>query len=151
METGGGVNRIISCHCFCKHIISTATKDDRPTSAPIIGFAHLYNTYRGCYRAPWFGNNDPSQTALVLAYDAAAIPVDQEDCSPTNPLQAYDKGKSTAAGTIVGGHTSPYHGKITDKTTVSALVQSLGGDIAWDSAIWDFSGDTPTLKNNHER
>ena len=151
VEDGGGTNRIISCHCFCEHIISTATKDDRPTSAPIIGFAHLYNTYKGCYRAPWFGNNDPSQTALVLAYDIAAIPVDQEDCSATNPLQAFDKGKSTAAGTIVGGHTSPYHGKMTDKATVSALVQSLGGDIAWDSAIWDFSGDTPTLKNNPER
>ena len=151
IENGGGTNRIISCHCFCEHIISSATKDDRPTSSPIIGFAHLYNTYKGCYRAPWFGNNDPTQTALVLAYDAAAIPVDQEDCSPSNPLQAYDKGKSTAAGTIVGAHTSPYHGKMTDKTTVSALVQSLGGDIAWDSAIWDFTGNTPALKNNPER
>ena len=156
---GGGVNRLISCHVFSQLIMSdtSGTTSARPGSGVIIGFAHLYNTYKGCYRAPWYGNNDPSATGLDISRTQypEAIPVDQEDSTPESPLQAFDKGKTTAAGTISGigdtNYSSPYHGKITDKTTVSALVQSLGGDIAWDSAIWDFSGDTPTLKNNHER
>lgn len=102
------------------------TKDNYYSSGAIVAFGASHNTYENCYRRADLDFRDYCD--LFLLYD-------QENSSPTSPL-IYNKIEGA-------GYNYPYHGKAAPVgATLTQVAQSLG----WSSAIWNFSGDIPTIK-----
>ena len=72
-----------------------------------------------------------------------------ENVSSTNPLWTYDSSGSFVQTTKTtldysdGSAIFAYQGKCDKTKTLSQLASTTLG---WDSSIWDFTGDLPTLK-----
>lgn len=102
------------------------TKDNYYSSGAIVAFGASHNTYENCYRRADLDFRD---------YCDAFGLYDQENSSPTSPL-IYN--------TVEGAsYYYPYHGKAAPVgATLTQVAQSLG----WSTAIWNFSGDIPTIR-----
>ena len=98
------------------------------SSGAIVAFGATHNTYENCYRRADLDFRD---------YCDAFKLYDQENSSPAAPLAHQE---------VVGSsYNYPYHGKAAPAgATLTQVAQSLG----WSTAIWDFSGDKPTIKPN---
>ena len=98
------------------------------SSGAIVGFGASHNTYENCYH-----NAD----LIFRDYASAFKFYEQQNSSPDVPLSYQEAGEST--------YNFPYHGKAAPAgATITQVAQSLN----WDGAIWDFSGDVPSIKPN---
>ena len=97
----------------------------------VVGYTSLKNYLTDCVRRPDAVYN----TAVFFDYSDVFSLYDQDNSNPTTPLEVV---------AVTGANYNwPYHGKAASAgKTVSDVAQDLG----WDSAIWDFSTDYPTLK-----
>lgn len=97
----------------------------------IVGYTAKANYLAGCLRNPAMKYDE----VMFFDYTDAFSLYDQDDASPSAPLMI----------TAVEGadYNYPYHGKAAPSgKTLSEVAKSLG----WSTAIWDFSGEKPTLK-----
>ena len=93
---------------------------NRYPAGAIVGYTSVFNYLSNCWRNP------------AMSYDFGGKSlVDQEDSSPSNPLQGVESP-----------YYYPYHGKAATSSRLSTVAQSIG----WSSEVWDFSGDTPQFK-----
>ncbi len=97
----------------------------------VVGYTSLKNYLTDCVRRPDAVYN----TSVFFDYSDVFSLYDQDNSNPTTPLEVV---------AVTGANYNwPYHGKAASAgKTVSDVAQDLG----WDSAIWDFSTDYPTLK-----
>ncbi|MBP5483999.1 MAG: hypothetical protein J6X99_07070 [Bacteroidales bacterium] len=96
------------------------------SSGAIVAFGATHNTYANCYRRADLDFRD---------YNDAFVLYDQDNSSPTNPLVIK---KIEGAG-----YNYPYHGKAAPAgATLTQVAQTIG----WSTAIWNFSGDIPTIR-----
>lgn len=101
------------------------------TSGMVVAYTSLKNYLTDCVRRPDAVYN----TAIFFDYTDVFSLYDQENSDPTTPLVVIPVDGAN--------YNMPYHGKAAAAgKTVSEIAQTLG----WDSAIWDFSTDYPTLK-----
>lgn len=97
----------------------------------IVGYTVSDNTFTDCKRNPAMEYNKN----IFFDYSDAFSLYDQSNSSANQPIFFAE-----VAG---ANHNYPYHGQAAPEgMTVSQVAQSLG----WSSAIWDFSGDLPTLR-----
>jgi len=98
----------------------------------IVGYTAKANYLVGCLRNPAMKYDQ----AIFFDYTDAFSLYDQPDSSPTSPLMIV---------AVEGAdYNYPYHGAAAPEgKTLSEVAKSLG----WSTAIWDFSGDVPTLKS----
>ena len=107
------------------------------SSGAVVGVTFPTCTLTDNYRSP----------AMVLtAYWEPAADYSHPDVSTAHPL-VMQNGAETTATSLASGQQGypqfPYHGKVEAGKTLSQLASTTLG---WDSAIWDFSTDYPTLK-----
>lgn len=107
------------------------------SSGAVVGVSFPTCTLTDNYRSP----------AMVLtAYWVPAADYSHPDVSTAHPL-VMQNGDETTATKLASGQQGypqfPYHGKVEAGKTLSQLASTTLG---WDSAIWDFSTDYPTLK-----
>lgn len=104
------------------------TVADYYSSGAIVAFGATHNTYADCYRKASLDFRDYAGSFLLY---------DQENTSAASPLVVKP---------VEGcAHNYPYHGKAAPAgATLTQVAQSLG----WSTAIWDFSGDVPTILPN---
>ncbi len=119
------------------HATQNVADTDRYCSGLVIGYANKIKSPKMivdmCYRSPAIADNFQDYVGV----------------REINVVENHAFIKDTPA-TIPQRHDLPYgyyhHGRRTNSTTLSALVQrsDIGG--AWSSTIWDFSEDYPRLK-----
>ena len=101
-------------------------KDNYYSSGAIVAFGATHNTYADCYRRADLDFRDYCDPFKLF---------DQENSSPANPLVIPKIEGAT--------YYYPYHGKAAPAgATLTQVAQTIG----WSSAIWDFSGDVPTIR-----
>ena len=128
-------NTVTACIAWNPSIICTDTRDANSAggSGTIVGFTSVKNTLSKGYR-----NSNIDYQPSDSEY--AGHGVDQPDCDGTN----WAKGTTPGTGKK---YQCPYHGTAAAATaTVTSLATSLG----WDTAVWNLTGDRPTLKANPE-
>ena len=125
-------NTVEKCIAWNKSLTQTKPASTVPTfySGAIVGNTSLTNTLTACYRKSDLIFNVPTE-------DGDYKIVDQNDSNAENPL--------TNVGYFISdkdGWATPYHGKATELTTVSAVAKML----QWDETVWNLDGDLPTLR-----
>ena len=101
-------------------------KDNYYSSGAIVAFGATHNTYADCYRRADLDFRDYCDPFKLF---------DQENSSPASPL-VIPKIEGAS-------YYYPYHGKAAPAgATLTQVAQTIG----WSSAIWDFSGDVPTIR-----
>ena len=96
------------------------------SSGAIVAFGATHNTYADCYRRADLDFRDYCDPFKLF---------DQENSSPASPL-VIPKIEGAS-------YYYPYHGKAAPAgATLTQVAQTIG----WSSAIWDFSGDVPTIR-----
>ena len=96
------------------------------SSGAIVAFGATHNTYADCYRRADLAFRDYCDPFKLF---------DQENSSPASPL-VIPKIEGAS-------YYYPYHGKAAPAgATLTQVAQTIG----WSSAIWDFSGDVPTIR-----
>lgn len=106
--------------------VAPGEDQDWYSSGAIVAFGATHNTYADCYRRA---------DLIFRDYSDAFLLYDQENTSPSAPL--------TIQPVVNNTHNYPYHGKAAPAgATVSQLAQQLG----WSPAIWNFSGELPTIR-----
>ena len=91
-----------------------------------MAFGATHNTYADCYRRADLDFRDYCDPFKLF---------DQENSSPASPL-VIPKIEGAS-------YYYPYHGKAAPAgATLTQVAQTIG----WSSAIWDFSGDVPTIR-----
>lgn len=100
------------------------------SSGVIVGFTGTKNTFVGNYRRP------------DVTFSCSG--------KPSGVSAPVDQGATTSSITkgIASSYWYPYHGDATAEPTVSAVAKSLNKsetDVAWDTEVWDLSGDFPVL------
>ena len=148
VSTASANNVLNSCHAYNSSITGTQT-DEGYGSGTIAGFVIVNNTFTNCYRHPAFGNNDAGQTRFSCANEPNELPVDQGlNIDSSNPITAGIVGTTSAKGMLSMKYTYPFHGNVADNSydTMTKLAKYLG----WDTAVWDLTGNHPTLNRNPE-
>ena len=96
------------------------------SSGAIVSYGATHNTYEKCYRRADLNFRD---------YTDAFPLYDQADSSPASPLVIQN---------VEGAqYNFPYHGKA---APVGATLTQVAQSIGWSTAIWNFSGDIPTIR-----
>lgn len=111
----------------------TLIADDAPfssnnyySSGAIVAFTATHNILQNCYHRADLDFRDYSN--LITMYD-------QENSSETAPLMIKP---------IEGwSYNYPYHGKA---AAPGKTLTQVAKDLGWSTAIWNFSGDVPTIK-----
>lgn len=118
-------------------IVASSRTDANWSSAAVVGvLVSTTSTLTNNYRNPamtlttYWGNATDSGVQLTTAFQ-------HPDVDSTHPLTDWN-GNAVTSGTM-----RPYQGKCETGKTLSELASTTLG---WDSSIWDFSGDLPTLK-----
>lgn len=97
----------------------------------VIGYCAVKNTLTDCYRRADMVYNEN----IFFDYSDAFQLYDMPNSSATAPLSPMPVDGAS--------YNYPYHGKAAPAgATLTQVAQSLG----WSGAIWDFSGDVPTLR-----
>ena len=128
--TSASNNTISKCIAFNSSVSALAT-GIYGSSGAIVGYTSCKNILADCYRLYNMAyTNSNNETEYINTM------VDQPNCDGTNWAQGTTPGTKAS-------YQCPYYGvAAANDATVSSLAQTLG----WDSAIWDFSTDYPTLK-----
>ena len=126
---------VVRCMPFNAKVEATNSDGNQHYSSGIvIGYANKNNSpeveVNMCYRKKSFSFSDCSGHSDNIVENHGFI----------SPAAAIPKRKSTLT------YSYYHHGRQTNSSTVSALVQrtDIGG--AWSADIWDFSTDNPTLR-----
>ena len=122
--TGSIVTKSIAWN---KNINCPRTGNDSWAPGGVIGAARYAGTYSQCIR----------RADMVLVDGAnAMVLVDQNDYVNAFPAAPYKPAKNEYA-------QQAYHGKAAASGKTASAVAK---DLAWDTAVWDLSGDLPKLK-----
>jgi hypothetical protein len=118
------------------------------SSGAVVGVAHPNCTLTDNYRNPsmaitaYWGNQTGYTVELAAGYSQPNV------SGTTHPLTDSTGTEMTDTGTANNAANPhypifPYHGKVEAGKTLSVLAETTLG---WDSTVWDFSADLPTLK-----
>ena len=135
-------NTVSKCIAWNPNITFDGTASTSASSGAIIGYTSFKNILDNCYRRydmVYLNSNTAVGTTCQTSM------VDQVDCDGTNwAINGSQPAGGTPAGTSASAqYQAPYYGVAAASTaTVSSIAQSLG----WDSSVWDFTGDLPTLR-----
>lgn len=129
-------NTITGCIAWNPKVKASQSGTGYGSSGAVIGHTSFKNVFGNCYRR--------SDMEYKNSYDCSgnewdATMVDQPNCDGTNWI------KGTTPGTNASyQYQQPYYGVAAANTaTVSSIARDI---IGWDSSVWDFSTDLPTLK-----
>lgn len=124
---GSTNNTVSKCIAF-NPSVSASQVGSYGSSGAIVGVTSIKNVLEDCYRL--------YNMAFVNSNQWGNTMVDQVNCNGTN----WTRDPATGTG---DGNQCAYFGiaAATD-ATVKSIAQTLG----WDSTVWDFTGDLPTLK-----
>lgn len=118
-------------------IVASSRTDANWSSAAVVGvLVSTTSTLTNNYRNPamtlttYWGNATDSGVQLTTAFQ-------HPDVDSTHPLTDWN-GAAVTSSTM-----RPYQGKCDASKTLSELASTTLG---WDSSVWDFTGDLPTLK-----
>ena len=131
------VFKAIGCAAWGSELKAGVFGADNWSSAAFSAVTYPLSTITNCYRNP---------AMAITAYWVPDASYSHPDVSPSSPLIKQDgtPSKATAAGAGQDGYPHfPYHGKVEAGKTLSQLASST---LAWDSSVWDFSGETPVFK-----
>ena len=153
-EMGGLIGRVevntltmTNCVGWSSRITATTLADNSWSTGALIGVTFPKCTLTNNYR-------NPSMT-LTAFWNLSTEGMDSyqhPDVSSNHPLVIRSKTSpyeysETSATKLASGQDGypiyPYHGKVEAGKTLSQLASTTLG---WDSSIWDFSGDLPTLR-----
>ena len=135
-------NTISKCIAWNPAITYDGTASSSASSGAIVGYTSFKNILNNCYRRYDMLYKN-SNTAVGTSCQTSMV--DQIDCDGTNWLinGSRPAGGAPAGTSADAQYQAPYYGVAAASTaTVSSIAQSLG----WDSTVWDFTGDLPTLK-----
>lgn len=135
-------NTISKCIAWNPAITYDGTASTSASSGAIIGYTSFKNILNNCYRRSDMVYKN-SNTAVGTSCQTSMV--DQIDCDGTNwAINGNRPAGGTPAGTSADAqYQAPYYGIAAASTaTVSSIAQSLG----WDSTVWDFTNDLPTLR-----
>lgn len=128
-------NTITGCIAWNPEV-KAAQSGNYGSSGAVIGHTSFKNIFGSSYRRP---DMDYVNSYKCSGGEWDTTAVDQPDCNGSNWV------KGTTPGTNASyTYQQPYYGIAAASTsTVSSIARDI---IGWDSSVWDFSGDYPTLR-----
>ncbi|MBP5689742.1 MAG: hypothetical protein J6W74_02385 [Bacteroidales bacterium] len=129
-------NTITGCIAWNPEV-KAAQSGNYGSSGAVIGHTSFTNVFGNCYRR---SDMDYKNSYNCSGGEWNTTCVDQPDCNGTN------WAKGTTPGTKSGyTYQQAYYGVAKDPSsnTVSSIARDI---IGWDTSIWNFTGDYPTLK-----